>query len=84
MLTNKQQEELNAKLYHVWETLDEFMILMQLIEMTDEQLSSTKYTFDPREERIQLLLNCYRNEFKKHFAHLRKLLLEIDEIPREK
>ena len=80
VLSDEQQKELISKFDRVWETLDEFLPLKQLLEMLDEELNRTEFSFDSREERIQLLLNFYRRDFQKHFDSSRKLLLEIEKI----
>ncbi len=80
MLNDQQQEEITAKLDKVWRTLDEFLILKELLEMLDGQLNETPYTFDAREERMQLLLNSYQEKFQLHFKDSRKLLVEIEKI----
>ena len=80
MLTDQEQKELATKLDKVWLVLDEFLIIKQLLEMLDQQLNDTPFTFDVREERIQLLLNIYREKFEIHFEDSRKLLLEIEKI----
>ena len=56
------------------------MILKEVLEMMDQQLNDTPFTFDAREERIQLLLNTYREKFQIHFDDSRKVLLEIEKI----
>ena len=80
MLIDQEQKELAVKLDKVWLVLDEFLIIKQLLEMLDQQLNDTPFTFDVREERIQLLLNIYREKFEIHFEDSRKLLLEIEKI----
>jgi len=80
MLTDEEQKELAVKLDKVWLVLDEFLIIKELLEMLDEQLNDTPFTFDVREERIQLLLNIYRDKFEIHFDGSRKALLEVDKI----
>jgi hypothetical protein len=80
MLTDEEQKQLAAKLDKVWLILDEFLIIKELLEMLDEQLNDTPFTFDVREERIQLLLNIYRDKFEIHFDDSRKALLEVDKI----
>ena len=80
MLTDQEQKELAAKLYQVWLVLDEFLIIKELLKMLDEQLNDTPFTFDVREERIQLLLNIYQDKFEIHFDDSRKALLEVDKI----
>ena len=67
MLIDQEQKELAVKLDKVWLVLDEFLIIKQLLEMLDQQLNDTPFTFDVREERIQLLLNIYREKFEIHF-----------------
>ncbi len=80
MLSNQQQEEITEKLDKVWRVLDEFFFLKEVLEMMDQQLNDTPFTFDSREERIQLLLNTYREKFQIHFDDSRKILLEIEKI----
>ena len=80
MLSNQQQEEVTAKFNKLWWVLDEFLILKELLEIANAQLNDTPFTFDAREERIQLLLNIYREKFQIHFEDSRKLLLEIEKI----
>jgi hypothetical protein len=80
MLTDQEQEEAAAKLNKVWFVLDEFLIIKELLEMLNEQLNNTPFTFDTREERIQLLLNTYQQRFQIHFDDSIKLLLEIEKI----
>jgi len=80
MLNDQQQEEISAKFDKVWRVLDELLVLKELLEMLDEQLNDTPHTFDTREERIQLLLNTYREKFQIHFDDSRKGLLEIEKI----
>jgi hypothetical protein len=80
ILNDKQQKELAAKLDKVWLVLDEFLTIKELLEMLDQQLNDTPFTFDVREERIQLLLNTYREKFQIHFDDSRKALLEIEKI----
>jgi hypothetical protein len=80
MLTDEEQKELAVKLDKVWLVLDEFLIIKQLLEMLDQQLNDTPFTFDVREERIQLLLNVYRDKFEIHFDDSRKALLEVDKM----
>jgi hypothetical protein len=80
MLTDQEQEEIAVKLDKVWLVLDEFLIIKQLLEMLDQQLNDTPFTFDVREERIQLLLNVYRDKFEIHFDDSRKALLEVDKM----
>ena len=80
MLTDQEQEEAAAKLNKVWFVLDEFLIIKELLEMLNEQLNNTPFSFDTREERIQLLLNTYQQRFQIHFDDSIKLLLEIEKI----
>ena len=80
MLTDQEQEEAAAKLNKVWFVLDNFLIIKELLEMLNEQLNNTPDTFDSKEERMQLLLNLYREKFQIHFDDSRKLLLEIEKI----
>lgn len=80
MLNNQQQEEIAAKIDKVWLVLDEFLIIKELLEMLDQQLNDTPFTFDSREERMQLLLNLYQEKFEIHFDDSRKVLLEIEKI----
>jgi hypothetical protein len=80
MLSNQQQEKVTAKFNKLWWILDEFLILKELLEMANGQLNDTPFTFDAREERIQLLLNIYREKFQIHFEDSRKILLEIEKI----
>ncbi len=82
MLTDQEQEEVAAKLDKIWRVLDEFLIIKELLEMLNEQLNDTPFTFDTREERIQLLLNLYREKFEIHFDDSRKALLEVDKVLR--
>ncbi len=84
MLNSKEQEEIAAKFTELWFILDEFLIIKELLEMVDQQLNDTPFTFDAREERIQLLLNLYREKFKIHFDDSRKGLLEIEKMLRTK
>lgn len=78
MLNDKEQQEVSEKLEQLWGILDEFLILKELLELLDEQLNKSEFTSDAREIRMQLLLNCYREGFAKHFDNSRKLLLEVD------
>ena len=80
MLTDEEQKELAAKLDKVWFVLDEFLLVKELLEMLDQQLNDTPFTFDIREERIQLLLNLYREKFEIHFDDSRKALVQVDKI----
>jgi hypothetical protein len=80
MLTNKEQEKITESLDKVWHSLDELFILREVLEMLNQQLNDTPFTFDAREERIQLLLNIYREKFQIHFDDSRKVLLEIEKI----
>ncbi len=82
MLTDQEQEKVSEKLDKVWFVLDEFLIIKELLEMLNQQLNDTPYTFDVREERIQLLLNTYREKFEIHFQDSRKALLEVDKVLR--
>lgn len=84
MLTNKEQEEIAAKFTELWFVLDEFLIIKELLEMLNQQLNDTPFTFDAREERMQLLLNLYREKFEIHFDDSRKGLLEIEKMLRTK
>jgi hypothetical protein len=83
MLSNQRQEEITEKLDKVWRSLDELFILKQVLEMMHQQLNDSPFTFDDREERIQLLLNIYREKFQIHFDDSRKVLLEIEKILRQ-
>jgi hypothetical protein len=83
MLTDEEQKELAVKLDKVWFILDEFLIIKELLEMLNQQLNDTPSTFDTREERMQLLLNTYREKFEIHFNDSRKALLEVDKILRQ-
>ncbi len=80
MLNDQEQEEISKRLDKVWFVLDEFLVIKELLEMLDQQLNDTPFDFDIREERIQLLLNIYREKFEIHFENSRKLLLEVDKI----
>ncbi len=80
MLTDEEQKELAGKLDKVWLILDEFLVTKELLGMLDQQLNDTPFTFDTREERMQLLLNSYREKFEIHFDDSRKALLEVDKI----
>ncbi len=80
MLTNKEQEKIAENLDKVWRSLDELFILKEVLEMLNQQLNDTPFTFDAREERMQLLLNTYREKFQIHFDDSRKVLLEIEKI----
>jgi hypothetical protein len=80
MLTNQEQEKIAKNLDKVWRSLDELFILKEVLEMLNQQLNDTPFTFDAREERIQLLLNIYREKFQIHFDDSRKVLLEIEKI----
>jgi hypothetical protein len=80
MLTDEEQKEISKSLDKAWLVLDEFLIIKELLEMLDQQLNDTPFTFDVREERIQLLLNLYREKFEIHFDDSRKTLLEVDKI----
>jgi hypothetical protein len=80
MLTDEEQEEISKNLDKVWLVLDEFLIIKELLEMLDQQLNDTPFTFNVREERIQLLLNLYREKFEIYFDDSRKTLLEVDKI----
>jgi len=82
MLTDQEQEKVSEKLDKVWFVLDEFLIIKELLEMMNQQLNDTPFTFDVREERIQLLLNTYREKFEIHFQDSRKALLEVDKVLR--
>ncbi len=83
MLTNKEQEKIAENLDKVWRSLDELFILKEVLEMMDQQLNDTPFTFSPREERLQLLLNTYKEKFEIHFDDSRKVLLEIEKILRQ-
>ncbi len=83
MLTNKEQEKITEKLDKVWRSLDELFILKEVLEMMHQQLNDSPFSFDDREERIQLLLNIYREKFQIHFDDSRKVLLEIEKILRQ-
>jgi hypothetical protein len=80
MLTNKEQEKIAESLDKVWHSLDELFILKEVLEMLNQQLNDTPFTFDSREERMQLLLNVYKEKFQIHFDDSRKVLLEIEKI----
>jgi hypothetical protein len=80
MLTNKEQEKIAESLDKVWHSLDELFILKEVLEMLNQQLNDTPFTFDAREERMQLLLNVYKEKFQIHFDDSRKVLLEIEKI----
>jgi len=80
MLTNKEQEKIAESLDKVWHSLDELFILKEVLEMLSQQLNDTPFTFDSREERMQLLLNVYKEKFQIHFDDSRKVLLEIEKI----
>jgi mRNA degradation ribonuclease J1/J2 len=83
MLSNQRQNEITEKLDKLWRSLDELFILKEVLEMMDQQLNNTPFTFDPREERMQLLLNIYKEKFEIHFDDSRKVLLEIEKILRQ-
>jgi hypothetical protein len=80
MLNDQKHQEINAKLDKVWRSLDELFILKEVLEMMHQQLNDSPFTFDSREERIQLLLNIYQEKFQIHFDESRKVLLEIEKI----
>ncbi len=80
MLTDQQQEEIAKNLDKAWRSLDELFILKEVLEMMHQQLNDTPFTFDRREERLQLLLNSYREKFEIYFDETRKDLLEIEKI----
>ena len=52
MLTDEEQKEISKSLDKAWLVLDEFLIIKELLEMLDQQLNNTPFTFDVREERI--------------------------------
>jgi hypothetical protein len=78
MLTDQEQLEIARKVQQIWDDVDKLWILREVLFMIDQQLNSAEYEFSPREVRIQILLDYYRESNQKCLDNLRSLTAQVD------